>query len=341
MAKKLQPPLVDDRLMWDLWSSYYLMPTLTAAHELGLFSALEEKCLSQQEVESALSLKARPVEGMLSVLTGAGLIVRMDERYGLSETARTYLLPSSPYYWGGFFSQIRDYPISHGSILEAFKKDKPTVSDTDVYEMTAEMESMAVGFTRAMHAVTLAPGQGSAMRGNFQGVKRLLDVGGGSGNFCISLVQNHLDIRCTVLELPAVCKVVDQYIADYGLKDRINSSPGDFFVSQWPRGYDAVFFGNIFHNWDRERCLILGRKAFDCLPPGGRIYLQEMLLDDSGSKPLTVAANTIVMIFNHDGKQFTASELKGLLEECGFRDIECVPTYGYYSLTMGVKPQEC
>ncbi len=338
MADPLKPPTVDDKLMWDLWSSYYIMPTLTAADELGLFSTLEKQPLYIEQVADALRLAKRPVEGMLSVLTGAGLLVQADDRFGLSETARTYLLPQSPYYWGGFFRQIRDYPISHEAILKAFKEDSPTVAEQGVYEMTAETEKLAVGFTHAMHAVTLGPGRGSALRGDFDGVSHLLDVGGGSGNFCINLAMEHPQIRCTVMELPPVCKVVDQYVASFKLQKRIKSRPCDFFESAWPTGHDAVFFGNIFHNWDRERCLVLGKKAFDSLPSGGRIYVQEMLLNDSGSGPLTVAANTIVMIFNHDGKQFRPVELKTLLEACGFRDIRITPTSGYYSLTMGVKP---
>jgi hypothetical protein len=42
------------------------------------------------------------------------------------------------------------------------------------------------------------------------GVKRLLDVAGGSAVFSCSFAQRHPELSCTVLELPVVCRCVPQ-----------------------------------------------------------------------------------------------------------------------------------
>jgi acetylserotonin N-methyltransferase len=73
------------------------------------------------------------------------------------------------------------------------------------------------------------------------------------------------------------------------------------------------------------------------LVPGGRIYLHEMLLDDTGDGPLTTAAFSALMLANTRGRQFTFLQLKTLLEHAGFADVEVVPTYSYYSIVRGTK----
>jgi acetylserotonin N-methyltransferase len=42
--------------------------------------------------------------------------------------------------------------------------------------------------------------------------------------------------------------------------------------------------------------------------------------------------------FNGSGGQYTAAEIAAILADSGFRDIETIPTYGYYSLISGRKP---
>ena len=47
---------------------------------------------------------------------------------------------------------------------------------------------------------------GVASRYDFRGITRVLDVGGGSGCFMVAAAQGHAALRCTVMELPAMCE---------------------------------------------------------------------------------------------------------------------------------------
>jgi hypothetical protein len=134
-----------------------------------------------------------------------------------------------------------------------------------------------------------------------------------------------------------VCKLAAQYIAQYELQDRADTLAANMFTDAWPSGYDAVLFSNIFHDWDRTSCLHLARRSFEALPPGGRIYLHEMLLADTKDGPLTAASFSMAMAFRTRGKQFSAEELGALLHAAGFGEISVTPTYGYYSLVSASK----
>ena len=43
------------------------------------------------------------------------------------------------------------------------------------------------------------------------------------------------------------------------------------------------------------------------------------------------------MFMGTEGKQFTLSELKEILEKAGFKEVGVIPTYGIYSVVYGVK----
>jgi len=109
------------------------------------------------------------------------------------------------------------------------------------------------------------------------------------------------------------------------------------FREPWPAGYDAVFFSDIFHDWGPKLCRQLTQRSFAALPPGGRIFLHEMLLDETKTGPLPAASYSIGMLLFTQGKQYSAEELEQLLLEEGFQDVSVTPTYGYYSLISARK----
>ncbi len=339
----LEPPLCDDRPLWDVWMSAYHLPALIVADEAGLFPFLAASPATAKEVARGLSLGRRGTTALLGVLASLGFLVQRQGVFHLTEAARTYLLPDSPYYYGGLLRLLRDNPTTPAALREALLSDQP-VAYEDFGELTAAWETgeltaeHAAAITALMHSHSLPAAMGVARRGNFAGVRRLLDVAGGSGCFCIALAQQHADLRCTVLELPAVCPVTEQYIARHGLRERISTVAANMFTDAWPDGYDAVFFSNIFHDWDRASCLHLAQRSFEALPPGGRISLHEMLLADTRDGPPAAAMFSLVMLTRTRGQQFTFGDLADLLGEAGFTDVSMIPTYAYYSLVSASKP---
>jgi hypothetical protein len=341
MIKKqhLELPTRDDKPIWDVWMSVFHFPTLAVADEIGLFPMLEKAPLTADEVAKNLSLGARATEALLGVLASLGFLVLRKGRFYNTEVSENYLLPESSYYWGGMLHLVRDMPLTYSVLWEALLRNKPIAyADKELWETHEQDPKQAELFTRAMQSQSFPGAMGVAQRGNFTGVQRLLDVGGGSGCFCIALAFRHPEIRFTVMELPVVCKLAEKYIAGYGLQGRIDTLGANMFKDAWPLGYDAVFFSNIFHDWDWNSCRHLSQRSFDVLPRGGRIYLHEMLLADTKDGPLTAMSFSMNMIYFTHGKQFTLRELDELLGECGFEDISVTNTYGYYSLVSGRKP---
>ncbi len=340
-----ETPTHDDRPIWDVWLSAYQMPTLAVADELRLFEALDERPASAPELAERLDLSAEALKAVLPMLSALGFLVPRLGRYQLTPVARTYLLHESPFYWGHAFS-----PHRNGGFADRFTASlKSTRSSTDIGGFAGEGrpadawesgnvgKEMALGVTAFMNSHSVPAAIGAARNGDFEGVTRLLDVGGGSGCFAIALALAHPAMRCTVMELPTMCELAKGYIAKEGVSDRVDTTSIDMFRAAWPRGYDAMFFSNIFHDWDLEINARLAASAFEALPSGGRIYLHEMLINDEGSGPLASAAFSMMMLLGTKGRQFSLAELTGILEGAGFADVTAQNTYGHYSLVTGHK----
>jgi cyclopropane fatty-acyl-phospholipid synthase-like methyltransferase len=334
----LLPPTSEDRTMYDLWESVYYFPAVTVADEIGLSSLLAQAAISAVDVADGLGLNLTPTVALLGVTAGLGFLVKNNGLFHLTPNAREFLLPDSPYYWGGVLHPSRTDKL-HQYILKALRK-----SDTDVKRMTGDWSSgqispaLAERITTLMHSHSFASAMGMAGHCRFDGVSRLLDVGGGSGCYCIALASRFPEVRFAVLELPVVCDFTQGYIARYGMEDRIDTIALDMFRDRWPEDYDAHLFSEVFHDWSDARCLELAKRSFEALPPGGRIYLHEILITESMDGPLTPMTYFLGLTTLTEGRQFTAQQLADLLTEAGFIDVTSTPSAGYYSLTTGFKP---
>src|SRR5437867_2018193 len=340
----LEVPTTDDRPIWDVWLSMLWLPSVTVADELRIFDELAQRPATPHDLAQRLGLEERGAQILLPFLTSLGFLVLHEGCYCISEAARNFLVRDSPFYWGGVFLRQRVTSPLHATIKGAVtgKELRPVGQSSasppvEAWERGQLPLEAARDVARFMHSHSLPAATGVALRGSFAGVTRLLDVGGGSGCFAITLARVDRDLRCTVMDLPAMCEVAREYIAAAGLEDRVDARGVDMFREEWPSGYDAVFFSNVFHDWSDATCATLAAKAYEALPSGGRIYLHEMLLDDSGTGPRTATAFAMLMLMATRGRQFSYKDLRMIVERAGFKDAGVTATYGYFSLIDACK----
>lgn len=336
------PPTTDDRPIWDVFLSSLWQPSLTVADELGVFDALDKHPATPRQLADSLQCNERGITALLVMLASLGFLVSHDGSYAVSDVARNFLLHNARFYWGGAFGNCDTDPV-HVAIREAIRSPTQPIGESSAAEMIEAWESGSLDLQQArdtarkMHGHSHPAAMGVAHHGGFEGVSRLLDVGGGSGCFATALAQRYPHLRCTVMELPAMCPITQEYIAAAGVEDRVDTYAADMFREAWPGGYDAILFSNIFHDWGVDQCANLAAMAHSVLPVGGRICVHEMLLDDGGTGPRTVAAFSMLMLIATRGGQFTLGQLKAILEGAGFGEVVVRHTYGYHSVVTAIK----
>jgi len=345
-APPLATPSSDDRPIWDIWLSSLWLPSITVAVELGLFEALRESPATSEELARRLELNPRGTRPLLQLLVSLGALVLHDGNFQLAPLAQNYLLSDSPFFWGHVWSLSIDLSPIHARLRDSLvARPRPSAASApsqpahlvEAWESGRIDLERAGGIARFMNSHSMAAAAGLAKTVSFESIARLLDVGGGSGCFSIALAQRNPQLRCTIMDLAAMCHWAQKYIDTAGIGDRVDTRSVDMFREAWPQGYDAIFFSNVFHDWSFETCVQLAASAYAALPGNGRIYLHEMLLDDSGTAPRTAAAFSVLMLIGTRGQQFRFVDLRKLLASAGFVDVTVTPAHGYYSLVSGRK----
>ena len=332
-------PPIDDTKIWDVMLSVFNSQAIAIALELEVFDGLSEPS-GVEELANKLGYSLRGMKALLPMLKVQGFLDKHQGAYQLNNLSRTYMLKDSPYYWGPFFSRRAEAFPNYKMILENIR-DGETVESraaADGWESGTLPPEVAKSVTDFMHCHSMPSAVGLAHTCDFSGVSSLLDVGGGSGCYASALANHYPEMKCTIMELDAVCEVAKGYIEKAGVSDRVDTTTVDMFREDWPEGYEAHFFSNIFHDWSIETCEQLAQKSFDALAPGGRICLQEILLEESGDEPYAAVAFSFFMTQGTKGQQFTMAQLEAILTKAGFSNISAQRSYGYYSLVTGKKP---
>jgi SAM-dependent methyltransferase len=169
--------------------------------------------------------------------------------------------------------------------------------------------------------------------------KLLLDVGGGTGIYAIACVQQNPNLRAVVWDRPEVLKVARELVEAYGVADRVELAPGDMFADPLPAGVDVVLLSNILHDWDVPECRVLLKRCGDALPPGGRVLIHDVFLDDDLGGPLPVALYSTALFTLTEGRAYSAAEYRGWLREAGLTPADqVVPTLVHCGVLEGHKP---
>ncbi|MEO6153475.1 MAG: methyltransferase [Croceibacterium sp.] len=338
-------PTSDDRIIWDTWQAMFRLPVCTVADEAGIFRALGDAALTTGELGARLSLAVHPLSIVLAALASSGLIEKREGKWRALPAARTWLHPEAEGYWGGFLASMRERTGFHAQLMEALKTgQRPDSFNSGAPEwergaMSAEAATRIAAF---MHAHSQAPARGAAAQAVFGQVRHLMDVGCGSGVYGIEIAKAHPALTVTLMDLTAMADEAGHYVARGGVSGRVGTAGVNMFTEAWPSGPDgpdAHFFSNVFHDWSDETNRLLAAKSFAALPSGGRIFLNEILMDDDGTGPWHAASFSLLMLVGTLGKQYSLPEFRAILESAGFTDVQAVATGGgYYSLVSATKP---
>lgn len=295
-----------DHLSW----SYRLARAVQVAYRLGLFDALLTGPRTADEVVEECGTQPQPTERLLVVLAAAGFLYRHpDGRFRLTAPAREALDPSSPLAWrAGLAHTMQSWERWHQ--LETIVRDGAPGGPPP-------QDGHAI-FVGAMHDYSVR-GRAQWLAGNvdLSDRRRLLDLGGGPGTYSIALCQRFANLRATILDQAATEPLARANVARFGLTERIDFVVGDYNAEQFGEGYDAALLSNVLHG-PHMGCEARLQATWRTLDPGGRLVIQDFLLDDDRNGPLPAA------IFNLHVGAYTIGEMLTVITAAGFREARLI-----------------
>ncbi|MBX9666519.1 MAG: hypothetical protein K2X93_02825 [Candidatus Obscuribacterales bacterium] len=332
---------LDDRLMYDLWLGQWLFPSMIAADELGIADILHQQPAAADDIARKLNVNGLGVATLCDLLVCLGFLSKTKDAYSNTQYGNKFLTSASETGWGAIFRPLQAGENAR-KIVDSIKKGGCHIASdgntfSEMWEEGAVTEQAAREFIPRMHCLILPTMRKIVSNKLFAMANSVIDVGGGSGALGVALAEAGLQCKYTLFELPAVCTLADEYLkaakaANY------NMHKGSFFTDHWPMGHGVVFLSNILHDWPPSVGMSLIQKAYQATAPGGKIVLQEMIMDEDKTGPLIPVLFSLLMFINHTAQQFTRSELFAMLETVGFVNPEVTEAGAYYSLVTASKP---
>jgi hypothetical protein len=121
------------------------------------------------------------------------------------------------------------------------------------------------------------------------------------------------------------------------MADRVNASSGDFFADTIPIA-DIVVMGNILHDWDEEKKIMLMKKAYDAIPSGGAFVAIENVIDDERKQNVFGMMMSLNMLIETGkGFDYTFADFNKWAKEVGFKSTSLVPLAGPSSAAIAYK----
>ena len=81
----------------------------------------------------------------------------------------------------------------------------------------------------------------------------------------------------------------------------------------------------------------LVRRLADALPPGGRLLIHDVFLNDAMDGPLPVALYSAALFSVTEGRAYSGAEYRSFMAEAGLAPQPVVPTLVHCGLLAGVK----
>ncbi len=290
---------------------------LTAA-ELDVFSLLAKRPHTAAEVAKQLHGDERAVTILLDALAAMELLCKTDGQYRCEPQLARRLASDAP-------DSILPMLLHNAGMWRRWSELTGIVRGEAAARERAQTQHSAAwqqAFIGAMHVVGrhVAPEIAAAV--NLRGVRKLLDIGGGSGTYTLAFLAAAPEPRATIFDLPDVIELARQRCQQAGVLDRVELVPGDFYTDDLPAGHDLVLLSAIIHQNSPEQNLALYRKIRQALVPGGRLIIRDHIMNTDRTSPRAGAIFAVNMLTGTaGGNVYTLDECREALSAAGFTKV--------------------
>jgi len=309
---------VDSVRLQNYAQAYGQSAALMAAVELGLFTAVSSGATTIEQIAGHIDIHPVNAERLATMLTAMGLLTLKGGHYANAADADRFLVADSPAYAGPWMLFTKPAWNEWGRLTEHLRNRELSVRSA--------IETFTVEEARRYHKATYSIGLGAGRRFSRQvdlaGRRKILDLGGGSGAYCIAAAKAYPDITATVFDLPPVVEVAREFIAGNGVADRVDAIAGDFTADAFPTDADVVIMASNLPMYGPDIIQSVIGKAHDALLPGGEMHLIGETLNDDRAGPIGPAYWGLGQAVQDSfGVAHSEADCIGYFETAGFADV--------------------
>jgi hypothetical protein len=307
----------------ELSTGYIVTKALAVAAQLGVPDRLASGPRSSDELAEEADVNARALYRVLRCLGAAGVLTEPElGTFALTDVGACLRtdVPGSMHAWAimnseGMFGAFTE-------VLHSVRTEEPAferVFGAPLFDFLGDNPDQGAVFGRAMGDFNRAATLAAAHAYDWSDLRRIVDVGGGTGTLLASVLERCSEARGVLFDLPEVASS-----ATLELDGRCEVVAGDFFESV-PSGGDAYVLSWILHDWDDSRAVRILRNCREASAPGSRLVVVETILPP-GDEPHFGKVLDVAMLVLTGGRERTETEYGELFAAAGYRLTRVLPT---------------
>jgi SAM-dependent methyltransferase len=320
----------------EIASGFRQAQILLTCFDLGVFEVLDGRRATAAEVAAAVGADARGVDRLLNAAAALGLLEKHEGHFVNTALAETCLTPGGPGSMASSLRLQRAFYRRWGRLVDAVRSGQRPEEDRRDEQTGDWVRNFVFGLYDMARPV--APFVAKALALPTDRPLRVIDVGGCHAAYSLALAHHYPLLTATVFELPPVVPFAREIIARAGLMDRVSVQAGDFQQEGLGNGYDVALVFGVLNGEPTDGRPALIRKVYDCLNPGGRIVLRDLVLDPDRAGPPEAAMFALQMLLATEaGGLDTSDDWARWLAEAGFAHTHTVDLPAGMTLTVARK----
>jgi SAM-dependent methyltransferase len=288
-------------------SNIYSARALATAFEIGLIDSLiQQKSASFHSLTEQDSLESRGMRLLIDLLITNLIIENCDGTLKLSEAFLHALefrdllelkIALANFAAHDLLDHFSDFVRRPDRFLGKVKFCRLFSYDR-CFNYSKENEESTKRWMRITTTLTKYEAHACMKYHDFGEYRRILDVGGNSGEFALQICRRYPGAVATVFDLPLVCDIGRQHIQSEPEANRISFIKGNALTDVLPGGFDLITFKSMLHDWPKREADQLITNASKSLAPGGTLLIFERGPIEEGETELSYSAIPILLFFH-------------------------------------------
>jgi hypothetical protein len=308
---------------------------LRIAARLKLADQIGDGPKTAQELAEANDVNADALYRMLRALAAEGVFAEREdgafEMTDLAQFLRSNAMGPIARHWGADWHYAAWGGLEHS--IKTGEPAFPVVHGVDHFTYLSEHPDAAEEFDASMTATSMIPDLAVSQAYDFEGVKKLADVGGGEGKLLANILERHPEMTGVLHERPEVLEAAKTHLEGAGKLDRVELSPGDFFESA-PKDCDAYILTRVLHDWEDAKAIEILKRIRENMAPDAKVLTIEAVIPP-GNTPFLGKIIDVGMLTLFGGRERTYDQYAALYEAAGLGLDRVVTTFTPFSILEG------
>jgi hypothetical protein len=300
----------------DLWALSNLR-TPWCLHTVATLQIAEHIAAGTSEIDAlaaAAGCNAHALHAVLRHLVAKGIFEEQAPgRFLLNEAARGLLDPSVrlgldldgiggrfAYAWGTLPAYVRTGRPGYAELFGL-----PFWEDLDAHPDLAASFDALMG--PAGHGT---PDPEVLIDGDWESVRTVVDVGGGTGSLLAEILRRRPRLFGTLVDLPRTVAQSGETFENAGVADRV-TTVGQSFFDPLPAGADLYVLKSVLNDWPDREAVAIMRRCAEAARPAGRVAILGGVTADEA--PMGLSIEMVLL----GGRHRPLSEFRALAREAG------------------------